>query len=135
MITDSRDFLGRGLGFPVAVDGSGRIAMVSAEQAIERSILVILGTAKGERRMRPEFGCAIHDMVFMPNDPTTHGLIVTQVADALAWWEPRIEVTGVVVDQHPDDEGALLVNISYVVRSTNAERALVYPFYLIPGED
>jgi phage baseplate assembly protein W len=135
MTFDSRDFLGTGWAFPVDVDASGGIALVSAEQAIERSIHVILGTAKGERRMRPEFGCGIHDLVFMPNDPTTHGLIETQVADALAWWEPRIEIAGVAVDQHPDDEGALLVHISYVIRTTNAARTLVYPFYLIPGEE
>ena len=134
MLSDSRDFLGTGWAFPVDVDVSGGIAMVSAEQAIERSIRIILATAKGERRMRPEFGCGIHDLVFMPNDPTTHGLIQNQVRDALAWWEPRIDVTEVSVRQHPEDEGALVVNISYLIKSTNAKRALVYPFYLIPGE-
>jgi phage baseplate assembly protein W len=135
MMSDSRDFLGTGWAFPVSVDGGGGIAMVSADQAIERSIRIILGTARGERRMRPNFGCGIHDLVFMPNDPTTHGLVETQVADALAWWEPRIEVIGVSVDQHPDDEAALVVEISYLIRTTNASRTLVYPFYLIPGEE
>jgi phage baseplate assembly protein W len=134
MMTDGRDFLGSGWAFPVGVDARGRIALASGEDAIERSIRIILGTAKGERRMRPEFGCGIHDLVFLPNDATTHGLIQTQVADALVWWEPRIEVQGVAVREHPDDPGTLLVNISYVVKATSAPRSLVYPFYLIPGE-
>jgi phage baseplate assembly protein W len=137
----NRDILGAGWAFPVGVDGGG-IALATGELAIERSIQIILSTAKGERRMRPEFGCGIHDLVFEPNNPTTHTLIRSRVAEALAWWEPRIEVgpQDISIEAEPylgDRAGAvaLLIHIRYVVRSTNAERNLVYPFYLIPGEE
>ena len=129
-----RDFLGAGWSAPMSVNGRGGIALANGEAAIARSIELILATAKGERRMRPHFGCGIHDLVFAPNDPTTHGLIQSQVRDALAWWEPRIDVIHVGVVAHPEDEAALLIDIRYRIKTTSAERSLVYPFYVIPGE-
>jgi phage baseplate assembly protein W len=129
-----RDFLGTGWSAPLGVDGRGGINLVSGERAIERSILSILSTAKGERRMRPQFGCGIHDLVFAPNDPTTAGLIQSQVLEALGWWEPRIDVDAVDVDADPDLTGLLMIEVRYRIKATNAERNLVYPFYLLPGE-
>ena len=131
---EPRHFLGSGWSAPFGVDGRGGISMTSGDRAVERSILTILSTAKGERRMRPQFGCGIHDLVFAPNDPTTAGLIHSQVLEALGWWEPRIVVQNVDVESDPDDAALLLINIRYVIRATNADRNLVYPFYLIPGE-
>ena len=129
-----RDFLGTGWSAPLGVDGRGGIGLISGERAIERSVLNILSTAKGERRMRPQFGCGIHDLVFAPNDPTTAGLIQSQVLEALGWWEPRIDVIAVDVEPDTSQDGLMLIEVRYVVKATNAERNLVYPFYLIPGE-
>ena len=131
---EPRNFSGTGWSAPFGVDGRGGINMVSGDAAVERSILTILSTAKGERRMRPHFGCGIHDLVFAPNDPTTAGLIHSQVLEALGWWEPRIIVRAVDVEPDEDDDGMLLINIRYTIKTTNADRNLVYPFYLIPGE-
>jgi phage baseplate assembly protein W len=128
------DFLGTGWSAPFGVDGRGGISLVTGDRAIERSILAILSTAKGERRMRPQFGCGIHDLVFSPNDPTTAGLIHSQILEALGWWEPRIVVEDVDVQPSSEDDGLLLIDIRYTVKATNANRNLVYPFYLIPGE-
>lgn len=130
-----RSFLGGGWAFPLGVDGRGGIALATEEQAIERSIRVILSTAKGERRMRPNFGCGIHDLVFAPNDATMEGLISYHVTEALGWWEPRITVSRIEVERSPDDPAQVMVIVRYVIRATNDERNLVYPFYLIPGEE
>lgn len=133
-VTD-RSFRGSGWAYPLRIDGRGGIALASEDQAIERAMKIILSTAKGERRMRPNFGCAIHDLVFAPNDATTAGLIRYHVIEALGWWEPRITVVDVEVDTDPDEPARLLVIIRYIVKSTNDERSLVYPFYRIPGEE
>ena len=85
--------------------------------------------------MRPHFGCGIHDLVFSPNDATTAGLVRYHVMEAIGWWEPRVTVSDVEVTTDPDDPARLLVEVRYVVKSVNAERSLVYPFYLIPGEE
>ena len=93
----SDDFIGRGWAFPIRADATGGIALVSREQELAESIRLILGTAKGERPMRPEFGCGIHDEVFSPMDATTAGRVAYDVRAALERWEPRIDVTAVDV--------------------------------------
>lgn len=130
-----RNFLGQGWRFPLGVDGHGGLAMTRAEKDIEASIVVILRTARGERVMRPEFGSSIHDFVFAPNNATTAGLLAYHVREALARWEPRIELMDVDVRPNLDRTNELLINIEYRVKDTNDERNLVYPFYLIPKEE
>lgn len=95
---------------------------------------MIVLTRPGERPMRPEFGCAIHELVFSPNDPTTGGLAKRYVTEALARWEPRIEVIDVKAEPDPDADHCLMVRIHYRIPMTNNERNLVFPFYVIPGE-
>src|ERR1044072_1860613 len=96
------DFLGSGWAFPVAVDARGRIALARRERDIEEAIRIILLTPRGQRGLRPEFGCQIHDLIFAPNDATTAGLAVYYVKEALAMWEPRIEVENVVAAPNQD---------------------------------
>jgi phage baseplate assembly protein W len=128
------DILGSGWSFPVGTDVRGRIALSRRERDIEEAILIILLTAKGQRVMRPEFGCSIHDLVFAPNDATTAGLATYYVEEALAMWEPRIRVLDVHALPDPDAPERLLIEVHYEVRATYDRRALVFPFYRIPGE-
>jgi Bacteriophage baseplate protein W len=108
--------------------------MVEREQEIEEAIRLVLGTAPGERPMRPEFGCGIHDYVFAGADGATAGRIAHEVRIALERWEPRIEVTDVVVAFDSVAVGTLYIDVHYAIRSTNEPRNLVFPFYTIPSE-
>ena len=130
IINREKDILGAGWHFPMRISSRGGLLMSQYETDIEQSIELILKTAKGERRMRPEFGCSINDYVFDPNNATTSGLISRAVEEALGWWEPRIEVLDVDVSPDLKNESLLFVNIKYRVKATNDERSLVYPFYL-----
>mgnify|MGYP006279504263 CR=1 FL=1 len=127
------DFLGRGWSFPVTTGRTDAIDLSSGVTDIEESIRLILSTAKGERVMRPEFGCGIHEFTFTTIDTTTLTLIQSTVRDALLEWEPRIEVLGVETSTDHLNEGRLDIRIDYRVRQTNTERNLVYPFYLEGG--
>ena len=122
-------FLGKGWQFPVAVDARGALAVAEYEESVRQSIWVILGTAKGERVMRPGFGCGIYDMVFGVNSSTTASEAAEEVRDALVSFEPRIDVLNVEVSPGGDGE-VLYVSIDYQVRATNTVFNLVYPFYL-----
>ena len=96
------EFLGRGWAFPVALAGpDGTVARAAYQDSIEQAIWLILSTAKGERPMRPDFGCGIHDLVFALNDATTAGRVTEEVRDALALWEPRVELQDVSVTVGP----------------------------------
>ncbi len=129
-----QEFLGTGWKFPVQTDGQGEIAISRHEEDIRESIRIILGTAPGERVMRPDFGCGIHDYVFAPNNARTAGLVRHHVEEALSLWEPRIEVEEVQVAPDPSDRAVMLISIQYRVRDTDSRFNLVYPFYLERGE-
>lgn len=130
MSTRKRAFLGVGLKFPIDVDRRRGVAMSQAEDSIYEAILIILGTALGERIMRPDFGCAIHDLIFAPNNPNTHGLIVYYVKEAIRKWEPRVQDVTVEVETSRDEETKVTVNVEYRVISTNNVFNMVYPFFL-----
>ncbi|MEU7001470.1 GPW/gp25 family protein [Nonomuraea sp. NPDC046570] len=134
-MTVNRDFIGAGWAFPVRTDQTGSIALVTAEREIVESIRLILGTSPGERPMRPEFGCAIHDLVFAPANAGTAGLISYEVRLALERWEPRIDLHDVQVGFGRVDEGILLIDIRYALRGDNDPRNLVFPFYVIPPHE
>jgi Bacteriophage baseplate protein W len=128
---DPRSFLGRGWAFPVRVhDKEGTIRLSEYEKDIRESIWIILSTAKGERVMRPDFGCGIHDLAFSVVNTTSLAAIEEQVRDALAAFEPRIDVGSVGALGDPGLDGQLRVSIDYVVRGTNNQSNLVYPFYI-----
>ena len=131
---ERKDFLGRGWAFPVEVDPrTGFVRTVEYEEDIRQSIKIILETAPGERVMRPNFGCGIHDMVFTALDSTTMQLIRSSVEEALQRCEARIDVIGVTVDEDATTEGQLLVEIEYRVRKTNQTGNLVFPFFVREG--
>ena len=130
-----KDFLGRGIAFPVGVDAYGALATSGHEDNISEAIQIILGTAIGERLMRPEFGCRIHDLVFHPVNPNTCALASISVREAITKWEPRVEEVQVYVYPDPTAENAILVNIEYRVRRTNNLHNMVYPFFLRREQD
>lgn len=124
------DFLGVGWRNPVQPDENGQIQMTKYENTVRQSILTILSTAKGERVMRPNFGCSIHDRMFAPNTPGTVGQIVSDVRDALVEWEPRIDVLDVDTVGDRSQPNVIFIQINYQIRTTNNNFNLVYPFYL-----
>jgi phage baseplate assembly protein W len=130
----SEEFIGKGWAFPIETDATGAIALVERERELEVSMRLILGTAYGERPMRPDFGCAIHEYVFASVNATTAGRIAYEVKVSLTRWEPRVEVLDVVVSQDPGLPGQMFIDIRYVERETNDPRNLVFPFYVIPSE-
>jgi phage baseplate assembly protein W len=129
------DFVGAGWSFPVSTDATGGIALVVREREIEQAIRLILSTAPGERPMRPEFGCRIHDHVFGPANASTAGQIAYDVRTALQRWEPRIEIEDVQVSFDAHDLGRLYVDVRYAIVGRNDPRNLVFPFYVIPDHD
>jgi uncharacterized protein len=124
------DFLGVGWASPILLDENGQIKVARYEDCVRQSIWMILGTAKGERAMRPDFGCGIHEKVFAPNSLGTVGQIVSDVRDALIEWEPRIDVLDVDVIPDSSHPNVILIQVNYQVRTTNNIFNLVYPFYL-----
>jgi len=131
---ERKDFLGRGWSMPVELDPrTGLVATVAYEEDIRQSILIILETAPGERVMRPNFGCGIHELAFAAVDSTVIQRIKSVVEEAMRRCEARVEVLGVTVDEAATAQGTLLIELEYRVRKTNQVGNLVFPFYFREG--
>jgi uncharacterized protein len=128
------DLIGSGWAFPARITPGGSVRLVSGGAEIDAALRMILTTAPGERVMRPDFGCSMWEQLFAPVNANTLGLIEQSVREAVARWEPRIELTSVTTA--PGDDGAVVdIELAYRVRATNDHRNLVYPFYVIPQEE
>ena len=128
-------FIGRGFYWPLQVDHTGSIRMTQGADDLDRSMAVVLATAPGERVMRPQFGCRIWDLLFEPVTANLLGQMSQAVRDALAQWEPRVQVVAVEPVVDDKDPTLVLISVTYLVKATNDRRNLVYPFYVIPHEE
>jgi hypothetical protein len=128
------DFIGSGWAFPAAISRTGSVRLVSGVEEVDAAIRMILSTVPGERVMRPDFGCAMWELLFAPLTAGTLGLVEQAVREALERWEPRIALQSVVATRD-QPTGTVTITIGYRVRATNDVRNLVFPFYTIPTEE
>jgi len=129
-MANDRDFLGRGLRFPVSVNLNGGVSSSQLEENVRQSIFIILGTAPGERINRPYFGCQIHDLMFAPNNDLTSARAEIYCEEAIYKFEPRIQKVVCRAAPNQDEPNRLDVRIEYVIAGKNDKRNLVFPFYL-----
>lgn len=127
------NILGAGWAFPVMASADGKLALISDEDRIRQSIWLILATAPGERVMLPSFGCGIHDLVFQPNTVAVRGSVQAEVNDALARWEPRIDVIDITVSALAGQPEVMRIDIRYRIRAANSFYNLVYPLFISEG--
>ena len=150
------DFIGRGWDIDPRLEGGG-VALLSGDKKIKQSIEIILRTRIGERVMRPTFGSRLHELVFAPANAETLGLAERHVAEALRFWEPRIDLTEVIAAFDQDEPARqwglppveakmrkcgvermgqprpdMNITVRYSIKVSQDERSLVYPFYRIP---
>lgn len=102
---------------------NGGQAWAREQEKIKESCRIILGTALGERAMRPDFGCVVNELVFEPGDASLCGKVEFYVRHTLEQWEPRISVDQV---RAIFDGPSLVVTIEYAIRRTNRQDNLVY---------
>jgi phage baseplate assembly protein W len=134
-MSSGREFLGKGWRFPVAINLTGGISSSAYEENVRESIFIILGTAPGERLMRPQFGCRVHDVMFWPNNHVTAALAEHYCEEALLKFEPRIRNVEVSANPSETEPNRLNIHVSYTVGESNDRRNLVYPFYLRQPDD
>ena len=124
----NNNFIGEGVSFPFKVDNYKKIKSSQYENSIEESITLILSTKLGERLMRPDFGCRIHELLFAPNTIDTHNLVIFYVTEALQQWEDRIILNHIDVSTHSDT--SIDIRLNYKIEGSNSNYNMVYPFYL-----
>jgi phage baseplate assembly protein W len=134
-MSNDKDFLGKGVRFPVSINLNGGVSSSQLEENVRQSLFVILGTAPGERVNRPRFGCRIHDLMFAPNSGITAARAEVFCEEAIYKFEPRVEKVTCRATPNSDEPNRLDLRIEYVIAGKNVPRNLVYPFYLRAEED
>jgi uncharacterized protein len=108
------------LDFPFHIDGRGRAATTDEDDHIRDLILQVLFTNPGERVNRPDFGCGIKSLVFMPNSDVLAAATQVLIKGALQrWLENEIQVDTVEVTA---DEAKLTITLAYRVRASGERR-------------
>ena len=136
VIERDKQFLGIGWGFPPEFTKFGdgiQTKMSSNEEDIRESLKLLLSTRPGERIMQPAYGCGIHALVYEVLNESTVTEIVDMIERAILFFEPRIKLENIDVEEESEDEGRLLLQLNYCIRTTNTRSNMVYPFYLIEG--
>jgi len=129
-------FLGTGWSFPPRFEKQTNwVELVSDEDDIRESLIILLSTRPGERVMNPLYGCNLDDLLFAPLNLTLKTYVVDLIETAILYFEPRIDLNKIEINENNDLEGELLIELDYTVRSTNTRRNLVYPFYRGEGTD
>jgi Bacteriophage baseplate protein W len=124
-------FLGKGWSFPPRFSSNGRdVQQVSEQEDIQQSLIILLGTAQSERIMREDFGCDLQRFMFEEISQSLINSLTGLITDAVLYYEPRITLNSVNIDESGQNQGEIIITIDYTVRSTNSRFNLVYPFYL-----
>jgi uncharacterized protein len=133
-MTVNDNIIGNGWRFPIDPDAAGGLGYVGGDQNIEQSLRVLLRTDRGQRVMRPDFGCTAGRLVFAPGSEHFLREVERAVREAVRDWEPRVELDDVRAELSPRDETIALVAIDYRIRASNTRENLVFPFYLRDSE-
>lgn len=113
------------LSWPLAgIDAAGGLPAARDDESVRQVILNCLLTRPGERLMRPQFGAGLLDLVHLPNNQTTRGLIANRVRKAITQWETRVEVEAVEVLPDLVSPAEIQIQIRYRLRHSPIPREL-----------
>jgi len=132
----TNSFLGTGWSFPPTFNATaGSVEMTSDEADIQLSLQILLSTRKGERVMEPDYGCNLDDMVFEPMTTTFKTFMRETIKTAILYYEARIDLNSIKIDDSRETEGVILIILDYTVRTTNSRFNFVYPYYKKEGTE
>ena len=128
-----KTFLGTGWSFPPTFFRSEQgVMMVSDEEDIKQSLEILLHTELGERIMQSDFGCSLEPYMYETINARVSTLIKDRIREAILNHESRIDLDTINLVQD-QNEGTILINISYTIRQTNSRSNYVFPYYIKEG--
>ncbi len=133
---ENKSFLGRGWSFPPEFNrGTKSVKMLEDEADIQSSLEILLSTRLGERIMVPGYGCNLDELLFKPLNITVKTYVIDLIKTAILYYEPRIDTRKIEIDPADELNGVLLINIEYIIRTTNSRKNMVFPFYKEEGNE
>lgn len=128
---ETNSFLGQGWSFPPSFDTCSRsVEMVSGEQDIHESLVILLSTTPGERTMTVDYGCDLSPLAFQRLDLNLETFMINKIKKAIIDHEPRIQVNKIEIASSDELAGTINIYVSYTIKATNTEKNMVYPYYV-----
>lgn len=107
--------MGRELSVPFAVAITGEIAFTDDPvQQLTDHVTTLIGTEKGERLMRPDYGAGTQSFLFEDNDGVTQAVLESSIRDVVSEYEPNVAVSRIDFDQQPA-EGYLGIRVGFSI--------------------
>ena len=129
-----KTFLGIGWSFPPTFNKeSSDVKMVSDETDIKESLEIYFNTKLGERIMRPNYGCIIHEHIFDKIDESILNILSFELTQNIGQIEPKIFIEKIEIKQSSIENGELQISIEYKIISSNVRDNIVFPFYINEG--
>ena len=131
-----KSFLGIGWKFPPEFNKEPKtVTLVSEEQDIRESLLILFSTREGERMMQPNFGCDLSIISFEPANANLLGQVEGIIQHAILHFEPRIILEDIDISSDRVLDGIIEINLEYTIIKTNKRSNIVFPYYIIEGTD
>ncbi|KUL27656.1 GPW/gp25 family protein [Chlorobium limicola] len=129
-------FHGRGWSFPPTFNPAlNGVVMTEDEADIASSLEILLSTSQGERVMRPTYGCNLEELTFENLDTRMKTLMADKIESAILYNEPRIRLEEVALDESTENQGIIMIKVTYRVKTTNSRFNMVYPYYNQEGDE
>lgn len=129
-----KSFLGIGWSFPPTFNKErSDVEMTTKEEDIKQSLHIYFHTKLGERIMRQDFGCIIHEHLFDRLDTSILDILTFELKQNIGNIEPRIIVDEIAINPVDVNDGRIEINIEYTVITTNVRDNIVFPYYLNEG--
>ena len=131
---DKKSFLGKGWSFPPSFNKTtGNVEMVKNEIDIKQSLVIYFNTKLGERIMRPDYGCVLHDNQFEKINQDILESLIFEMKNNIGYIEPRINVNKLYASNIDFKNGVVQIKLDYTVIATNIRDNIVYPYYINEG--
>jgi uncharacterized protein len=122
-------YIWKGMGYP-PIDDRDIITVQEDLALVKSSIYQILNTTPGERVMYPEFGSNLRRLLFEPNDIFLEADVRYSVSEAIARWEPRVQLLSAQIISDANDRNLGIIKISVEFRLVNNPKS--NHFLLVP---
>lgn len=114
----------KGVAYPFQQGDYSIPAPVYDNELVKQSLTQILTTNRGERVMRPNFGCNLQQYVFENNNDLLGQLLRSEISSAIGKWEPRAALDSVSFSR---SDTTLTVTVLYTVVTTQTQDTIQVP--------
>lgn len=127
-------FLGIGWGSPPTfVKGANEVIMTKDIANINENLSNLFKTKRGERALNPTYGSQLNKFIFAAQSGISVKEIESSLKRSIQFYEPRIVVDEIAIQLTNEENGLIIISVSYTVRKVNTRHNFVYPFYINEG--